>query len=306
MNMPLNGSRNHASLEHRLAEVRFGTRLAASGTPVMRSPWSGQAGEGDEGSGLSGPAPGRMYTAWLKKGPAFETDRVAAAEVGRRLPWIAPAAAENREFVERAVAYAAGEGYTRFVDVGAGAPVHPMVHEIARAASPYPDMVRVVYVDVDTVITAETAADLAAAKTPGVAAITQDLRAPGIIWGDSRVREVMNPGRPVCLILTLVLHFVSPDEAREAMEVFRSLIVSGSLVVISAGIAGEDAAAQYNQVAGNGRVRVHPHTREHVAGYFTGLDMVEPGLVPARCWRPDGEVRDVSAAIVYAGVARKP
>jgi hypothetical protein len=45
--------------------------------------------------------------------------------------------------------------------------------------------------------------------------------------------------------------------------------------------------------------------RAAVSEFFTGLDLVEPGLVQASKWRPDSEMEAASPAALWAGVARK-
>jgi hypothetical protein len=52
---------------------------------------------------------------------------------------------------------------------------------------------------------------------------------------------------------------------------------------------------------------VHLHSREQVAGYFAGLEIVAPGLTEARYWRPDRPqpVSTPGPADVLAGVGRK-
>ena len=45
--------------------------------------------------------------------------------------------------------------------------------------------------------------------------------------------------------------------------------------------------------------------RAAVGGFFTGLALVEPGLVQASKWRPDTELEAASPAALWAGVARK-
>jgi hypothetical protein len=52
-----------------------------------------------------------------------------------------------------------------------------------------------------------------------------------------------------------------------------------------------------------------PRTREQFARFFTGLDLVEPGIVPVVDWRPDDDPAtrpSPAEAAVYAGVARIP
>jgi hypothetical protein len=46
--------------------------------------------------------------------------------------------------------------------------------------------------------------------------------------------------------------------------------------------------------------------RDAVAGFFDGLELVEPGLVQASKWRPTSEMEAASPAALWGGVARKP
>ena len=47
-------------------------------------------------------------------------------------------------------------------------------------------------------------------------------------------------------------------------------------------------------------------TREQVARFFTGLELVEPGLVQVHQWRPDpGDFAPEGARIAHGGVACK-
>jgi hypothetical protein len=43
-----------------------------------------------------------------------------------------------------------------------------------------------------------------------------------------------------------------------------------------------------------------------VATFFTGLDLVDPGMVQASKWRPRNEAEATSPAALWAGVALKP
>ena len=43
-----------------------------------------------------------------------------------------------------------------------------------------------------------------------------------------------------------------------------------------------------------------------VARFFTGLELVEPGMTNVPDWRPDTEEEASSPAALWAGVARKP
>jgi hypothetical protein len=48
-------------------------------------------------------------------------------------------------------------------------------------------------------------------------------------------------------------------------------------------------------------------TREQVARFFSGLELVEPGLVQVHQWRPDpGDYAPEGTVSAHGGVARKP
>jgi hypothetical protein len=53
--------------------------------------------------------------------------------------------------------------------------------------------------------------------------------------------------------------------------------------------------------------QVHLHSRDQVAGYLAGLEIVEPGLTEARYWRPAQApaVGAPSPADILVGVGRK-
>jgi hypothetical protein len=49
-----------------------------------------------------------------------------------------------------------------------------------------------------------------------------------------------------------------------------------------------------------------PRTRDQVASFFAGLDLVEPGLVRVPDWRPALAIDAATPAQMWAGVAIKP
>jgi S-adenosyl methyltransferase len=52
---------------------------------------------------------------------------------------------------------------------------------------------------------------------------------------------------------------------------------------------------------------VIPRTHAEVSGFFAGLELVEPGVVPVDRWRPAAAGAGAAAEVpVYGGVARKP
>jgi hypothetical protein len=65
-------------------------------------------------------------------------------------------------------------------------------------------------------------------------------------------------------------------------------------------MSGAVAAAQQSGIT------LVPRSRGEVEAFFTGLDLVEPGVVPVLAWRPDEEPSaDPQSAYYWAGLGRK-
>jgi O-methyltransferase involved in polyketide biosynthesis len=252
-----------------------------------------------DGLDPSRPNIARVYNYWLGGSDNYAADREQAEQLLSIYPGIADAVRANRQFVGRAVTWAAREGIGQFIDLGAGLPASPSVHETARAVLPG---AHVAYVDNDPVVISHARALLA--TDDGVAAVPGDLRDPAAVLASEDVTEVIDLRRPACVILALVLHFSDAVAAREITAGYISALAPGSCVVLSVGGSddpGGRATAAYT--AGT----LHTHSREQVAGFLAGLDLVEPGLSDARAWRAGwGETLKPQASYVLAAVGRKP
>jgi hypothetical protein len=196
--------------------------------------------------------------------------------------------------------WAASEGIGQFLDLGAGLPATPAVHQIARAILP---TARVAYVDLDPMVLSHARALLAGS---GVTAVAADLRDPAAVVADPDLRAVIDPAEPVCVILGAVLHFLDADTARDVTGGYARLIAPGSCLVISCATYDDEAlakrlAAEYT--AG----RFVNHTRAEVESFFAGLDLVGPGVTEAQTWRPwmPDPVMRHREGHVLAGVARR-
>jgi O-methyltransferase involved in polyketide biosynthesis len=241
----------------------------------------------------------RVYNYWLGGSDNYAADREQAEQLLQIYPGIADAVRANRQFVGRAVTWAAREGIGQFIDLGAGLPTSPSVHETARAVLPG---AHVAYVDNDPVVISHARALLA--TDDGVAAVPGDLRDPAAVLASEALTEVIDIRQPACVILALVLHFSDAATAREITAGYISALAPGSCVVLSVGGSddpGGRAVGAYT--AGT----LHTHRPEQVAGFLAGLDLVEPGLSDARSWRAGwGEKLRPPAGYVLAAVGRKP
>ncbi|MEU3217515.1 SAM-dependent methyltransferase [Streptomyces sp. NPDC006971] len=263
-----------------------------------------------QGIDISVPSVSRMYDFYLGGSHNFEVDREAARKAMEFMPGLPKIMQANRAFMRRAVRYAVGEGITQFLDIGSGIPTFGNVHEVAQAADPE---ARVAYVDHDSVAVAHSQAVLEGNERAVVAAA--DLRRPREIVKNAEITQLLDLERPVALLLVAVLHFIQDsDEPQAAVAELREALAPGSLVVIThasyEGIPlGKERAGGAVGVYEDIRSPLIMRSRDEVARFFEGYEMVEPGLVAMPNWRPDNpaapEQEDPFAFSGFGGVGRK-
>ncbi|HVW40740.1 MAG TPA: SAM-dependent methyltransferase [Amycolatopsis sp.] len=266
---------------------------------------------------LDRPNVSRIYDWYLGGTNNYAVDREfgkAALEVMPHIPFVARS---NREFMIRAVGYALDEGLDQFLDIGSGIPTTQPVHEVAHARDPG---ARVVYVDHEAVAIAHGTRMLT--DEPNAAMVAGDFYRPETILDAPETRRLIDFDRPVCLLLVALLHFVPPsDDPESTLRQYLDKLAPGSLVAISHGtFDGLDPAdprqaemreatlrftAHYNQTSTPDLVT---RTRDEFAAFFTGLELVEPGIAYTRSWRNDSLRRNENPAFsqCLAGVARVP
>ena len=231
-------------------------------------------------SGLDTTVPNmaRVYNYWLGGKDHFAADRAEADRLVALYPPLPVLVRENRGFLIQAAGWAARHGIGQFIDLGAGLPVSPSVHQAARAVLP---AARVAYVDTDPVVLAHARALLATGD--GVAAVGADLRDPAAVLGHEDLRAVIDPARPVCVILGAVLHFLDPDAASAVTAGYVSLLAPGSCLVLSCARFDDEALAK--QLAAEYTAATwHNHSPASIAGFFGGLELAGPGVTEARTW----------------------
>ncbi|MFE5754746.1 SAM-dependent methyltransferase [Streptomyces massasporeus] len=256
---------------------------------------------------ISVPSVSRMYDYYLGGSHNFEVDREAARRAMEFMPGLPKVMQANRAFMRRAVRYAAGQGISQFLDIGSGIPTFGNVHEVAQAARPG---ARVVYVDHDPVAVAHSQAVLEGIDDAGV--VAADLRKPQEILRSPEVERLIDLNQPVALLLVAILHFVEDeDDPYGAVAELREALAPGSLLVLTHGsyegipLPPERAGGAVD-VYEDIRNPLIMRSREEIARFFEGYDMVEPGLVAMPHWRPDTapEDEDPYAFSGFAGVGR--
>ena len=250
---------------------------------------------------LTRPSIARVWDYWLGGKDNFAADRELAEKMMAVHPPSAHMARENRQFLGRAVSYVAARGVRQFIDVGAGLPTAVNTHDIAQRTDPH---ARVAYVDNDPVVISHARNLLT--KSPGVIAFSGDMRDPGGILADAGLTELIDLTEPACVILSAVLHFVDAATARGIAAAFIRALAPGSYLIISVGSG--DPSEEQAFTSSYTAARIHIHSEREIVGFFDGLELVAPGVVPVRGWSGDGLAPSLKprTATFLGGVARKP
>ncbi|MFJ4768131.1 SAM-dependent methyltransferase [Streptomyces uncialis] len=263
-------------------------------TPARRAP---------TGVDTSVPHSARIWNFWQGGDHFYEADRIAGEAFAAEVPEIRELALSSRQFLRRTVRWAvAGAGLRQVLDLGAGLPSPPDVHEVARAVDP---LCRVVYVDNDPMVTAHRTSGPDSAPDDTTAYVHADVRDTGHVLAEAA--RVLDLGRPTALVLSDMLGHISDlDEAYGVVERLVGAVAPGSLLVLSHSAPSSllpRLAAANDAYTGNGTPYVL-RTPEQIAGFFEGLELVPPGLVPMPRWRPDGSTLRNTADVGWGAVAR--
>jgi S-adenosyl methyltransferase len=253
--------------------------------------------------------PARVYDYWLGGKDNFPADRALAELMIQAIPNMRAMAAANRAFLGRAVRYLAAEaGLRQFLDIGTGIPTSPNVHEVAQAAAPE---ARVVYVDNDPIVLAHARALLNSQDAGETAFIMADLRDPRSILDHPTLAATLDLSQPVGVLLVALLMYFRDTDSPSPFEMVATLMdrmPSGSYLAITHPTPdfNPEETAKAVAAAEAAGITLVPRTQTEVGGFFTGLELVDPGLTPVLSWRPEEPPADPYLAYYWAGIARKP
>ncbi len=245
----------------------------------------------------------RAYDYVLAGKDHFAPDRELAERILAIYPGARQMARENRRFLLRALGYVLVQGVAQYIDLGAGLPTAPAVHEIVRRHSA---RAAVLYVDNDPVVISHLRA-LATGGNDRIISVPADLTDPEATLAALRDTGLTDFTKPACVILAMVLHFLPAAEAQDVAAAYTAALAPGSHVIITVGRGeeklGEQVTSAYDAAT------LFNHTPDDVAGFFTGLDLIDPGIVDARAWMPGWPASSpfmLRDGQVLAGVGRKP
>jgi hypothetical protein len=228
-----------------------------------------------------------MYDYLLGGKDNYAADRAAVEAALEFFPDMAFTARANRAFLGRAVRYLAGQaGIRQFLDIGTGIPTAGNTHQVAQAIAP---QARIVYVDYDPVVLAHARALLASGPEGATDYIDADLRSTGEIL--ERASRLLDFTQPVAVTMLAILHSIpDADDPHAIVAMVMDAVPAGSYLAIShAGSELLDPAAQQGVLgtwSGKVQQQLIYRSREQVALFFEGTELVQPGLVPVEEWRP--------------------
>jgi hypothetical protein len=125
----------------------------------------------------------------------------------------------------------------------------------------------------------------------------------------SEARNILNFTQPVAVMFMGVLgHVGNYEQARAIVSKVTDTPPAGSYLVLWENTdttqSARDAAAEY---ARSGAIPYRLCSPAQVGGFFEGLELVDPGVVPLNKWRPDHvEVGAIVPVDAHAAVGRKP
>jgi hypothetical protein len=255
------------------------------------------------------PNSARRYNYWLGGKDNFKADRASAKAIEDVFPHAPINARENRSFLQRAVRYLVEEyGIRQFLDIGAGLPTAPNLHEVAQEVAPE---TRVLYVDNDPIVLLQARELLTSAPEGHTAYLDADLHEPGTIIRSEQFIETFDLSAPIAVTLMAVLQFVvDEDEAHHIIDTLLAPLPSGSVLALST-VTADSAPDEVTKgvAAYNARgIKEKARDLDEVRELFTGLDLIDPGVVLVNHWKPDAAALALADGHVhmYGGIARKP
>jgi hypothetical protein len=253
------------------------------------------------------PQSARIWNYWLGGKDNYPLDRAVGDQFREIFPDIIPVARASRTFITRSVRYLSGEaGIRQFLDIGTGLPSANNTHAVLQRVAPNS---RIVYVDNDPLVLAHARALLTSTPEGACQYLDADLREPDTIL--QAALQTLDFGQPVALMLNGILGHITDDaEAYTIVNRLMDALPSSSYLTLSdstnivRGKEFDEAMQVWNQASSA------PYCLrgiEQIARFFTGLELMEPGIVSCPRWRPDTNSFGVPTEVdTFGGVGRKP
>jgi hypothetical protein len=239
---------------------------------------------GEDGAQLVNIVGVRDY--WLGGEHHSASDRVLAEQLMTCAPQLPYVVRRHRSFLHRLIRYLVTIGVRQFLDLGSGLPNGGNVHEVAQRL----DLnCKVVYVDFDESVAKH--AQRLVSDNPNTAFLYADLRAPEQVLNSGELQDVLDWNRPVAVSAVDVLHHIPNADSPDAiLRAYSRALCSGSYLAVSHLCEDNGLTEGMNRFAEIYGVLPPTMTFRHpteVIGFFSGFDLVDPGVVPLPLWRPE-------------------
>ena len=249
------------------------------------------------------PSIARVYDYFLGGRDNFAADRELAQRLIDIFPPIPVTVRENKQFLDRAVTWIAGQGISQFIDLGCGMPTSPSTHGSAGSVAP---QARVAYVDTDPIVLSHLRG-LPAREQEGLTIVGGDVCEVDTVL--AHVAKGVDLSAPTCLVMAALLHFFPFADGRELVARYAAALAPGSYVVLTMGLGDGRAADQFFEMYSQGAAPMYKHSAVDFASFFGDLPLLAPGVAHARTWRPgwpEVPVPPKRAGQMIVGVARVP
>lgn len=225
----------------------------------------------------------RLWAFWSDAKDFNPVDRALGEQVVERLPQIKSLAQHRIAFRARVTRALVERGIDQLLVVGTDMPLRDEVHQVAQAVNPD---ARVVYSDADA-LTMLYADVFYQPEFGGCGFVQAGPDEPHAVLDGAAATLDLN--RPVGVLLINSLDLLCDPQAVAALSVFRETLATGSCIAVCHLTAEHDhhlvELGSLCAAASPGPPCVR--TPDALATLCAGLEMIEPGLVPAPAWRPE-------------------
>jgi hypothetical protein len=163
-------------------------------------------------------------------------------------------------------------------------------------------------VDYDPLVLAYAEALLASSEQGATDFIHADLREVGTVL--ARAAQLLDFTRPVAVTMLAILHAIGDSDSPHAIvaRLLDAVPPGGYLAVSHVGsdlLSRQELEDFMNVVDRRVQQKAAFRTREQVARFFEGTDLVEPGLVRVEEWRPEPGADWANKSAWWCAVGRK-
>ena len=158
----------------------------------------------------------------------------------------------------------------------------------------------------DPVVLAHARALLTSHEAGATEYIDADLRDTSAIL--SQAGQVLDFTRPVAVTLLSILHAIpDSDDPHGIVAALMDAVPSGSylaLTHLASDLLDQETREGLEDLYGRSmQQRITARSREEVARFFAGTDLVEPGIVRPEEWRPDRGTAETARSSLWSGPA---